>query len=127
MGASPESDVKMSSLHQHALAKQENDNGWGCDGHAVPGTGCGRGMGQTAGVTRYRCVSGCDFDLCGDCIKLPRPDAELFRIGVAPKSDAKVGDRSLYYCSCGRCSPDVCLFGPDVWGDAHRESARLAL
>lgn len=44
--------------HEHPLEKKEdNPNGWGCDG-------CGQSGG---GKDRYRCSQGCDFDFCGEC------------------------------------------------------------
>ena len=62
-------ELRQSKLHPHPVARHNVDNGWGCDGHSAPGSGCGRGMGNTSGVGRFRCALGCDFDLCVDCVR----------------------------------------------------------
>ena len=55
--------------HPHPLTQNFNTSEeWACDARHLPG-GCGRGfMGATRGLPRYRCVRGCDYDVCGDCI-----------------------------------------------------------
>lgn len=43
--------------HQHALLRTDRNSGWTCD--ACRASGNGR--------SRYRCGSGCDWDMCGSC------------------------------------------------------------
>lgn len=43
--------------HEHQLAQIDRPNGWRCDV-------CGR---SGDGSRRYRCVDGCDWDMCGEC------------------------------------------------------------
>ena len=64
-------------LHpHHRMTLVDRDNGWGCDGRGQPG-GC-KGVpsfgvpskplcGAGRGNRRYRCATGCDFDLCQSC------------------------------------------------------------
>jgi hypothetical protein len=49
--------------------------GWNCDGrHQENELGC---RGNTDFSTRYRCISGCDYDLCGKCMgSIPLKPAE---------------------------------------------------
>ncbi|EDQ87112.1 uncharacterized protein MONBRDRAFT_33522 [Monosiga brevicollis MX1] len=58
-------------LHPHPLRQHENAFGWNCDGANQPfGMGCpGRGLfgGPPPGL-RYRCMAGCDYDLCSHCM-----------------------------------------------------------
>lgn len=49
--------------HSHSLARTPNNtNNWSCDGRANKG-GC-QGTGGGRNQVRYRCQSGCDYDLC---------------------------------------------------------------
>jgi hypothetical protein len=54
---SPTDDLRTISNHEHPV-KLCNRGGWSCDG------GCGT---TTSG--RFRCDYGCDFDLCGKCVR----------------------------------------------------------
>lgn len=42
--------------HQHPIALVDRNSGWNCDVCRTSGSG-----------RRYRCVSGCDWDMCGSC------------------------------------------------------------
>lgn len=68
------------SFHPHALQLQGPiDMDWACDARDLP-HGCGRGFGgQTRGLPRYRCLNGCDYDVCGDCLR---------RVGGGPMHSA---------------------------------------
>eukprot|EP00041_Stephanoeca_diplocostata_P039548 m.1635171 g.1635171 ORF g.1635171 m.1635171 type:complete len:4171 (-) comp25420_c1_seq1:3546-16058(-) len=72
------SGVRMHDAHEHALVHVGIDDGWMCDIR-----GCPHGS-QTAGLQRYRCSKGCDYDLCGDCIK-GAANVDPVRIGFAPR------------------------------------------
>ena len=58
-------------IHPHILKRNYVQNGWGCDGQKEQG-GCRKGctgFNQTAGWARFRCISGCDYDLCDQCLR----------------------------------------------------------
>lgn len=53
-------------LHPHEMQfRGITGAGWGCDGRHRQG-GCRLG-GVTSTARRWRCASGCDYDLCGKC------------------------------------------------------------
>ena len=51
--------LKRSTLHPHWLIISSNRSGWYCD-HCKD---------QDAGMQRWRCSRGCEFDICGECVK----------------------------------------------------------
>lgn len=59
------------TCHEHPLVVATGEGyGWACDGMNLPGgckSGC-TGFYQTTGWDRYRCPSGCNYDLCRLCI-----------------------------------------------------------
>ena len=46
-------------IHKHFLIKSERKTGWVCDG------GCKKHNKSS----RYRCIKGCDYDLCEECLE----------------------------------------------------------
>lgn len=57
-------------VHPHKL-KFVDRGGWYCDGMRLQ-MGCKRGCtgsGQTAGWPRFKCIAGCDYDLCDLCLR----------------------------------------------------------
>jgi len=58
--------------HPHFLQRSSLTSSWFCDGRKMPG-GCRYGFASTPmakSVARFRCISGCDFDLCDRCMAL---------------------------------------------------------
>lgn len=81
----PKGDFFVHHLHSHTLEKVDRQNGWGCDGAELEDEeGCGHGMSETDGLGRYRCVEGCDFDLCEECIDEGSRYAP-FAVGYTPQ------------------------------------------
>ena len=72
----------MHPWHVHPLAASTKATGWVCDGKHAAG-GC-RGSGGGRGQARYRCQSGCDYDLCQACWQ-----ATSARAGAAGASAAR--------------------------------------
>eukprot|EP00035_Acanthoeca_spectabilis_P028389 m.788 g.788 ORF g.788 m.788 type:complete len:178 (-) comp297_c0_seq2:228-761(-) len=56
----PQSCQGYTTKHEHKLAETDLATPWICDG------GCGK---KTAGLTRFRCTGGCDFDECSECVR----------------------------------------------------------
>lgn len=56
------------TIHEHTLFRNRDDNGWGCDGrNQDEGCVCGcEGFYETAGWVKFTC-SLCNFDLCRGC------------------------------------------------------------
>ena len=57
-----------SKHHEHRLKNKGQTKGWYCDV-------CGKNAGKVeAELTRFRCESGCDWDMCSNCMKKDRDE-----------------------------------------------------
>lgn len=121
------------SDHYHTLKRFARNDGWACDGRHLPG-GCRSGCTDFRQLThqmhhRWRCMDGCDYDLCGRCVEaLRRPvqrnadGAEVHfgsgsswaraqRLGLNDRggfaglrcSEVYFCGRQQHQCRCGRC------------------------
>jgi E3 ubiquitin-protein ligase MYCBP2 len=64
-------------LHKHPLKLVDRRNNWLCDGRDQPGYPSCSSSEDYDGKPRYRCVDGCDYDLCETCIKTTITDPQL--------------------------------------------------
>ena len=95
-------------LHAHQLQLSSRDASWRCDGCRAPARGA-----------RYRCVSGCDFDLCDSC-KSARA-APTWKRGDFAKVNGKVGKLTMAPDGDG----DVKLEWPDGEVSGYIKAAKL--
>jgi outer membrane protein assembly factor BamB len=92
-----QADQFVNPLHEHPLAFCDRLTGWLCDGRKGPG-GCHATYATYHGEKRYRCVEGCDFDLCEFCLKDLRQGGFQRPHGVAVDGEGNifVGDTDTH-------------------------------
>eukprot|EP00667_Euglena_gracilis_P000444 EG_transcript_444 len=85
--------ARLTSLHGHPLAPSRMDSAWVCD---APGE-CLRGLkraapGSHVGVPRWRCIAGCDWDICDRCLAFHCGAADGEGQGDHEEEDEEVAD-----------------------------------
>jgi len=111
-------------LHAHGLFLCFDPSGWMCDGHSRDG-GCRRGGNEDtvfnlrSAIPRYRCITGCDFDLCDMCtmdkgpappqVQKPQEDDDDFCVICMehPKNATLVHGETGHQATCLECGKEL--------------------
>jgi len=94
--------------HSHELKKSTLGSGWICDGRPCRGDG---GGGTQA---RYRCTTGCDFDLCQSCLDFGGVAASAGGVGLEGPAGLVVGQALVFKKVSAYGYPAECVDGETV-------------